>query len=64
MKYFIKIDEKIKRHFLNNKGQGLIEYAWILILIAVLVVVMLEFTGNQVENKYIQINSGVTSAMQ
>lgn len=48
----------------NENGQGLAEYAWVIVLIAVLLVVMLEFTGKQVENKYSQINSGVTSAVQ
>jgi Flp pilus assembly pilin Flp len=48
----------------NQDGQGLAEYSWIVVLIAVFVLVMLTFTGKSVENKYIEINSSVTNAMQ
>lgn len=49
---------------LNEKGQGFAEYSWILVLIAVFVLLMLQFTGERVENKYIEINSAVTNAMK
>jgi Flp pilus assembly pilin Flp len=48
----------------NQNGQALAEYSWIVVLIAVFVLVMLTFTGKSVENKYIEINSSVTNAMQ
>lgn len=47
----------------NEKGQTLAEYGWILVLIAVFIIVMLKFTGEKVENKYIEINSSVSNAM-
>lgn len=48
----------------NQDGQALAEYGWIVVLIAVFVLVMLTFTGKSVENKYIEINSSATNAMQ
>jgi Flp pilus assembly pilin Flp len=53
----------IKTLILNQKGQTLAEYSWVLVLIAVLLVLMLTATGSQVENKYSQINSSVDNAV-
>ena len=46
----------------NNKGQGLVEYALILMLIAIVVIVALQMFGAKLNNTYENINSGVTSA--
>lgn len=47
---------------MNNKGQGLVEYALILMLIAIVVIVALQLFGVKLNNTYENINSGVTSA--
>ena len=47
---------------MNNKGQGLVEYALILMLIAIVVIVALQTFGVKLNNTYENINSGVTSA--
>lgn len=46
----------------NNNGQGLVEYALILMLIAMVVIVALQLFGVKLNNTYENINSGVTSA--
>lgn len=53
---------KIFRLVENNKGQGLVEYALILMLIAMVVIVALQLFGVKLSNTYENINSGVTSA--
>jgi pilus assembly protein Flp/PilA len=45
----------------NEKGQGLVEYALMLLLIAIVVIAMLRGTGSQINNAYSKINSGTTS---
>lgn len=54
----IKIIQLVK----NNKGQGLVEYALILMLIAMVVIVALQMLGVKLSNTYENINGGVTSA--
>lgn len=44
----------------SEKGQGLVEYALLIILIAVVVIVMLKGTGQQVNVLYSKINSGLS----
>ena len=46
----------------NNKGQGLVEYALILMLIAIVVFAALRFLGVELEGTYDTINSSVNSA--
>jgi pilus assembly protein Flp/PilA len=41
----------------NKKGQTLVEYALLLVLIAIVVYLMLKGTGEQVNNVYSKINS-------
>ena len=53
---------KIFRLVENNKGQGLVEYALILMLIAMVVIVALRLFGVKLNNTYGDITSGVTSA--
>jgi pilus assembly protein Flp/PilA len=48
---------------MNNKGQGLVEYALILMLMAMVVFLALAMLGGEVNNTYSKvIISGVTSA--
>ena len=43
----------------NEDGQGMVEYALILVLIAVVVIVILTTLGKRVGNLYSNINSGI-----
>ncbi len=44
---------------MKKKGQGLVEYALILVLIAIVVILILTFLGNQVNNTFSKIGSGL-----
>jgi pilus assembly protein Flp/PilA len=46
---------------LKKKGQGLVEYALILVLIAIVVIVILTFLGGQVNNTFSRIGSAVNT---
>ena len=46
----------------NNKGQGLVEYALILVLIAIVVFAALQLFGVKLNNTYEDVNSEVTRA--
>lgn len=50
---------KVRR---EKKGQGMVEYALLLVLIAVVSIGMLRGTGQQVEEKYILINDSIVGA--
>ena len=43
----------------KKKGQGLVEYALILVLIAIVVIVILTFQGGQVSSTFSRISSGL-----
>ena len=45
----------------NNRGQGLVEYALILLLVALLVIVAVKGIGNTTNNFYSSVNSGLTN---
>ncbi|HEX9096597.1 MAG TPA: Flp family type IVb pilin [Candidatus Dormibacteraeota bacterium] len=48
------------RELLNREeGQGMVEYALILVLIAVVVIVVLIVLGNQVKNVFCNISGGL-----
>jgi len=44
----------------NQKGQGLVEYALILILVSIFVMVLLTLVGPQIGNLFSQINSSLS----
>ena len=46
----------------NEDGQGLVEYALILVLVAIVVIVVLSILGPQLGNVFSQINSALGSA--
>lgn len=46
----------------NNKGQGLVEYSLILVLIAVVVILALRMLGGDVNNTYQNIDSAIVIA--
>ena len=61
-----KLREKFENAFFrvsyvlrSERGQGLVEYGLLLVLIAVVVILMLRGTGEQVNNLYTRINSGL-----
>jgi pilus assembly protein Flp/PilA len=43
----------------REEGQGMVEYALILVLIAIVVIVVLIILGNQVRNIFCNISSGL-----
>ena len=45
----------------SKKGQTLVEYALLLVLIAIVVILMLKGTGQQVNNAFSKINSSLVS---
>jgi pilus assembly protein Flp/PilA len=44
----------------RKRGQGLVEYALILVLIAIVVILILTFLGQQVNSTFSKIGSGLT----
>lgn len=48
-----------KLALLAKKGQGLVEYGLILVLIAIVVVFVLAFLGTQVNRLFSQVGSGL-----
>jgi pilus assembly protein Flp/PilA len=52
-----KLMEKVKGFMKNEEGQGLVEYALILALVAIIVIVALKFLGGTVGNTYNNIGN-------
>jgi pilus assembly protein Flp/PilA len=52
MKNLIK---KVKGFIVNEEGQGLVEYALIIALVAIVVILALTLLGNRVSNAYTNI---------
>ena len=48
-----------KLNELKKKGQGLVEYALILVLIAIVVILILTFLGTKVNDTFSKIGSGL-----
>lgn len=47
-------------HLPNEEGQGLVEYALILVLVAVVVIAILALVGPQIANIFSQVTNGLT----
>jgi pilus assembly protein Flp/PilA len=45
----------------DETGQGMVEYAFILVLIALVVIIILTVVGKQVNNLYSNVSSGLAS---
>lgn len=45
----------------KEKGQGMVEYALILVLIAIVVIVVLTILGTQISRVFSQISSGLAT---
>ena len=43
----------------EERGQGMVEYALILVLIAVVVIIILSVVGNQVNNVFSNVSNGL-----
>ncbi|MDF2520096.1 MAG: hypothetical protein K0R84_724 [Clostridia bacterium] len=48
---------KISKHFLNKRGQGMIEYLFIIILIALVVIVSLTPVSTALTNKFAEFTA-------
>jgi pilus assembly protein Flp/PilA len=57
-RFRIKLGE-LFQHDDDESGQGMVEYALILVLIAVVVIVILAVVGNQVSNVFSNVSSGL-----
>jgi len=51
--------ERLRHAVTRAEGQGMVEYALILVLIAVIVIVVLIVLGNQVQNVFCNISGGL-----
>ncbi len=56
---FEKLCARLFGYLYSEEGQALVEYALILILIALVVIAMLKATGQSVNNAFSKINSGL-----
>jgi pilus assembly protein Flp/PilA len=50
---------RLLTELIREDGQGMVEYALILVLIAVVVIVVLIILGNQVQNVFCNISGGL-----
>jgi len=50
----------VRSFFAHEEGQGLVEYALILVLIAVVVIAILSLVGGKVSTVFSSINSAMT----
>jgi len=57
-----KISARLFSVLYSQKGQTLVEYALLLVLIALVVFLMVKGTGQQVNNVYSRINSALVGA--
>ncbi len=52
---------QLKTHLQAQNGQGMVEYALVLVLIAIVVIVVLTTVGKQVNNVFSNISKGLGS---
>ena len=60
MKALQKLFKKVSVSLLNEKGQTLVEYGLLVTLIAVALILMLRGTGQEVNELWSNINSGIS----
>ena len=60
MNYLTELYVKCTNTVKNEKGQTLVEYALLLVLIAIVVIVMLKGVGGNVNNAFSKVNSALT----
>ncbi len=56
-----KLMNKVRGFMKNEEGQGLVEYALIIALVALLVIVALKFLGGTVGNTYNKIGGNIAN---
>ena len=61
MNYLLGLYVKFLTAIKSEKGQTLVEYALLLVLIAIVVILMLRGTGSSVNNAFCKINSALQS---
>jgi pilus assembly protein Flp/PilA len=59
MQLFALIRRAIERLIRSERGQGMVEYALILVLIAVVVIAVLIGLGNQIQNAFCNISGAM-----
>ncbi len=57
---FLKLFARFQAAIESKKGQTLVEYALLLLLIAIVVIAMMKGVGSQVNNSFSKINSALT----
>lgn len=62
MAYCREVVSRLRLLLRNEKGQGLVEYALILVLVAIVIFAMLSGLGLKLGNTYSTINSSVDNA--
>jgi len=59
---YLRAAERIaRRSGSDEEGQGLVEYALILVLIAIVIIVMMSVLGKQVNNTFSNISNGLSA---
>lgn len=61
MNYFTALYVKFLSSLKSEKGQTLVEYALLLVLIAIVVIVMVKGIGSQANNTFSSVNSALTT---
>ncbi len=61
MKYLLEMFVRFQSTIKNQKGQTLVEYALLLVLIAIVVVTMLKGVGSSVNNAFSKVNSALSN---
>lgn len=56
-----KMNDKALQVFRNEEGQGLVEYALILVLIAIVVIAAIKNVGSSTNTTFSTINSGLNA---
>jgi pilus assembly protein Flp/PilA len=57
-----ELTERAKSNLMDREeGQGMVEYALILVLIAVVVIVILQVVGKQVNNVFSNVSNGLNN---
>ena len=60
MNYLQEMFLKLKTALRSQRGQTLVEYALLLVLIAIVVIAMLQGVGSNVNNTFSKVNSALT----
>jgi pilus assembly protein Flp/PilA len=61
MNLFLSIINTVNERLREADGQGMVEYALILVLIAIVVIVLLILIGNQISNAFSNISAAMGS---